>query len=211
MRFIKIFTFFFLIWSIQALSAQSILFEVGQTSSGFTHNSASGPEAFFFSDKGQVLKVSFIQDFLKTHEVSFGASLFEANSLGQVITTELDYRTQFLGVFALSHFNVLSLANRSYCASCTDFNFYLNAGVQFSSLLSGTQKINTDTYNLRGIEDFKGIWFSPILGTKVRFDASDIISLILTYNYIPMLNVTDTEEDFKINSNQLTIGVRLWL
>lgn len=203
--------YFFFFASVEIVCAQSIVFEFGQTSSTYVHNSTSGPKKTFFNDRGQTLKVSLLKDFLRIHEISFGASLFESNSLGQVITTELDYRTQFLGLFSISHFNVLSLANRRYCASCTDFNFYINAGVQLSSMLTGTQKINDDAYDLKGIEDFKGIWFSPILGTKVQFDASDIISLILTYNFTPMFNFTDTDEDFSMNASQITFGIRLWL
>ena len=192
------------------MSAQSILFEFGQTSSAFSYSSKN-PERNFYNSKGQLLKLSILQDFLKAHEVSYGVSLFEANSFGQVITTELDYETQFLGVFSMADFNVLSLANRKYCASCTDFNFYVHTGLQLSTLLSGSQKIDNIIYDLKGVEDFKGLWVSPILGTKIRFDASDIISLILTYNYMPMINTTDSEEDFKITSSQLSFGIQLWL
>lgn len=211
MEFRLLLAFFFFFVSNQMVSAQSIVFEFGQTTSTFVHNSTSGPKKTFFSDRGQALNISLVNDFFKIHEISFGATLFESNSLGQVITTELDYKTQFLGVFSIAHFNVLSLANRQYCASCTDFNLYLNSGVQFSSLVAGTQKINGDAYDLKGVEDFKGIWFSPILGTKIQFDASDIISLILTYNFTPMFNFTDTDEDFSINASQIRFGVRLWL
>lgn len=211
MRFFKTALPFLLILSFaQAVKAQSILFEFGQTSSKFTHNT-SGPEKTFYNSKGQVLKLSLAQDFLTNHEVRFGATLFEANSLGQVITTELDYETQFFGLFTTANFNIFSLANRRYCASCTDFNFYINTGVQLSTLVGGSQKIDNIIYDLKGVEDFKGLWLSPILGAKVRFDASDIISLILTYNFVPMFNFTDTSEDFTINSSQISFGIQLWL
>ena len=209
MQFFKI-VLFICFFSAPMTKAQNVLFEFGQTSSAFSYNSNS-PERNFYSSKGQVLRISILQDFLKAHEVSYGVSLFEANSFGQVITTELDYETQFLGVFSMADFNVLSLANRKYCASCTDFNFYVHTGLQLSTLLSGSQKIDNIIYDLKGVEDFKGLWVSPILGAKIRFDASDIISLILTYNYIPMINITDSEEDFKITSSQLSFGIQLWL
>lgn len=202
--------FILLLPLINEAKAQEILFEFGQTASTFRHN-ATGPKKTFYSSNGQTLKLSLLQDFLSVHKMRFGATLFEANSLGQVITTELDYETQFFGLFTTADFNVLSLANRRYCASCTDFNFFIHTGVQLSTLLSGSQKINNVIYNLKGVEDFKGIWLSPILGTKVRFDASDIISLILTYDFISMFNFTDTEEDFTINSSQLSFGIQLWL
>lgn len=186
------------------------MFEYGQTSAVYSHES-EGPSKNFYSSKGQFIRLSLIRDLLKVHEISFGTSLFQANSLGNVITTELNYETQFLGFFTSSHFNVLSLANRRHCASCTDFNVYINVGIQLSTLLNGTQRIDSSIYDLKGVEDFKGIWFSPILGAKMQFDASDIISLILTLDYIPMLNITDTDEDFKINTSQIGLGIRLWL
>ena len=209
MQFFKI-VLFICFFSAPMTKAQNVLFEFGQTSSAFSY-SPNNPERNFYSSKGQLLKLSILQDFLKAHEVSYGVSLFEANSFGQVITTELDYETQFLGVFSMADFNVLSLANRKHCASCTDFNFYVHTGLQLSTLLSGSQKIDNIIYDLKGVEDFKGLWVSPILGTKIRFDASDIISLILTYNYMPMINITDSEEDFKITSSQLSFGIQLWL
>lgn len=211
MQFFKT-TLLFLLFctSITTLHAQSLQFDYGQTSALYGHKS-EGPAKYFYSSKGQFIRLSLIQDFLKVHEISFGASLFQANSIGNVITTSLDYETQFLGVFTTSHFNVLSIANRRHCASCTDFNFYFNAGLQLAAMLNGTQKIDSTIYDLKGVEDFKGIWFSPILGAKMQFDASDIISLILTLDYIPMLNITDTDEDFKINTSQIGLGIRLWL
>ncbi len=211
MRFFKPILFFSLLLCFSMMAnAQSILFEYGQTSSLFSHN-PNNPEKKFFSAKGQMLRVSLLQDFLKVHEVSFGTSFFEANSLGQVITTELDYETQFLGFFAKTDFNVFSIVNRRHCASCTDFNLFVRAGAQLSMLLNGTQKIDAIIYDLKGVEDFKGLWISPILGTKARFDASDIISLILTFDFMPMFNFTDTDEDFKISSSQLSFGIQLWL
>ena len=50
-----------------------------------------------------------------------------------------------------------------------------------------------------------------MLGIKSRFDASDLISLFMSYEFMPMFNVTDNEEDFKIRQNPLTLGIRLWL
>ena len=209
MQFFKI-VLFTCLFLMPIAKAQNVIFEFGQTSSAFSHNT-NDPKKNFLSSKGQVLRVSVLQDFLKVHEVSFGATVFEANSLGQVINTELDYEAQFFGVFTKADLNVLSLANRKYCSSCTDFNFFIRTGLQFSTLLSGTQKIDNVIYDLKGAEDFKGVWIAPILGTKIRFDASDIISLILTYDLIPMFNFTDTEEDFKISSSQLSFGIQLWL
>lgn len=211
MQFFKVAPTFFLILAFATtVKAQEVLFEFGKTASSFTHN-AAGPKKTFYNSSGQVLKLSLLQDFLSIHKISFGASLFEANSLGQTITTELDYETQFLGIFATAEFNVLSLANRRHCASCTDFNFFVQTGLQLSALIDGSQKIDNIIYDLKGVEDFNGLWLSPVFGAKIRFDASDIISLSVTYNYIPMINVTDTEEDFKITSSQLNFGVQLWL
>lgn len=211
MQFFKVALVFFLILTFPTKAkAQEVLFEFGKTASSFTHNT-TGPKKTFYSSSGQVLKLSFLQDFLSIHKISFGATLFEANSLGQTITTELDYETQFLGIFSTVEFNVLSLANRRHCASCTDFNFFIQTGLQLSALIDGSQKIDNIIYDLKGVEDFKGLWLSPVFGAKIRFDASDIISLILTYNYIPMINITDSEEDFKITSSQLSFGIQLWL
>ena len=40
---------------------------------------------------------------------------------------------------------------------------------------------------------------------------ANLISLFISYEFMPMFNVTDNEEDFKIRQNPLTLGIRLWL
>ena len=165
----------------------------------------------FYSQTGQELRVSYIRSLLSDHEISFGLSFFEANSKGKVITTNLDYQTKFLGAFVKTHFNFLTLFNRRFCTSCTKINFFATVGAQTSILSQGTQKINEQVIDLSGKEDFKGLWVAPMLGIKSRFDASDLISLFISYEFMPMFNVTDNEEDFKIRQNPLTLGIRLWL
>ena len=108
-------------------------------------------------------------------------------------------------------FNFLTLFNRRFCTSCTKINFFATVGAQTSILSQGTQKINEQVIDLSGKEDFKGLWVAPMLGIKSRFDASDLISLFISYEFMPMFNVTDNEEDFKIRQNPLTLGIRLWL
>ena len=80
------------------LSGQCINFEIGQTTSFYSHKTQS-PEISFFSTTGQSFRFSYSKEFLNNHEVSFGISLEQANSIGRVINTELIYDTRFLGVF----------------------------------------------------------------------------------------------------------------
>ena len=72
------------------LSGQSINFEIGQTTSFYSHKTQS-PEISFFSTTGQSFRFSYSKEFLSTHEISFGISLEQANSIGRVINTELIY------------------------------------------------------------------------------------------------------------------------
>ena len=116
-----------------------------------------------------------------------------------------------MGVFSKLDYNIISIANRKFCASCTNIQLFATIGGQLSSLVAGTQKINESTFNLKGVEDFKGIWISPLIGLKLRFDASDFISLYGAYEFIPMINITDNKEKFKINQSIIIFGFRLWL
>ena len=192
------------------LSGQSINFEIGQTTSFYSHKTQS-PEINFFTTTGQSFRFSYSKEFLNNHEVSFGISLEQANSIGRVINTELIYDTRFLGVFTKLDYRIISVANRKFCASCTNIQLFATIGGQLSSLVAGTQKINESTFNLKGVEDFKGIWISPLIGLKLRFDASDLVSLYGAYEFIPMINITDNKEKFKINQSIIIFGFRLWL
>ena len=145
------------------LIGQSINFEIGQTTSFYSHKTQS-PEISFFSTTGQSFRFSYSKEFLSTHEISFGISLEQANSIGRVINTELVYDTRFLGVFSKLDYNIISIANRKFCASCTNIQLFATIGGQLSSLVAGTQKINESTFNLKGVEDFKDIWIPPLIG-----------------------------------------------
>jgi hypothetical protein len=116
-----------------------------------------------------------------------------------------------LGVFTKLDYSIIRVANRKFCDSCTNIQLFATLGGQLSSLVAGTQKINESTFNLKGVEYFKVLWISTIIGLKLRFDASDLISLYGAYEFIPMINITDNKEKFKINQSIIIFGFRLWL
>ena len=208
--FCRISILLLMLLSINGYTQEGIVFEFGQNTSNYSHKTEV-PPLDFYSQTGQELRISYIRSLLSDHEISFGLSFFEANSKGKVITTNLDYQTKFLGAFVKTHFNFLTLFNRRFCTSCTKINFFATVGAQTSILSQGTQKINEQVIDLSGKEDFKGLWVAPMLGINSRFDASELISLFISYEFMPMFNVTDNEEDFKIRQNPLTLGIRLWL
>jgi hypothetical protein len=189
---------------------QSLNVEIGQSTAAYSHKTQV-PKVNFFPTSGQVFRVSYTQEFWSDHELNIGASIEQANSLGSVIDTELAYDTQFLGVFSKLDMNIINIFNRKHCSSCTDIQFFATLGGQLSTLVGGSQKINEVTYSLKGVEDFKGIWVAPLVGIKVKFDAADFISLYGLYEFMPMINVTDNLERFRINQRIMAFGIKLWL
>lgn len=207
-----ILTFYFniLFFPLSSIYGQSLNIEFGQTTASYAHKTKL-PKVNFFPATGQVLRMSYAEEFLVNHELNIGIALEEANSLGSVVDTELEYSTRFLGLFGKVDLNIINVINRKYCSSCTDIQLFTTLGGQISTLASGTQKTNEVTYNLKGIEDFKGFWLTPVVGAKVKFDARDFISVYGLYEFMPMFNVSGNEERFRINQNILVFGIRLWL
>jgi hypothetical protein len=190
--------------------SQSLNMEIGQSTAAYSHKNQV-PKVNFFPTSGQVFRVAYAQTFWGDHELNIGASIEQANSLGSVIDTEIVYDTQFLGIFGKFDMNIINIFNRKHCSSCTDIQFFATLGGQLSTLVGGSQKINEVTYSLKGIEDFKGLWVAPLVGIKVKFDAADFMSLYGLYEFMPMINVTDNQEKFRINQRIMALGIRLWL
>ena len=207
---IQILNGFILFFISTCAYAQSINVEIGQTTAAYTHKTQV-PKVKFFPVQGQAFRVAYAQEFLRNQELNIGVSLEQANSLGSVIDSELVYETQFLGVFGKFDINIFNVINRKYCSSCTDIQFFATLGGQLSTLVGGTQKTNEVTYSLKGVEDFKGLWVAPLAGVKVKFDAADFISIYGLYEFMPMFNITDNQERFRINQGIIAFGLRLWL
>ncbi|WP_372753555.1 hypothetical protein [Mariniflexile sp.] len=87
--------------------------------------------------------------------------------------------------------------------------FYAKGAVATGVLLEGTQTLNDEIIDLKGVDDFKNPMISYKAGASVLYPVANDLSFYIQYMYGKSLNLSNSAdgESLKIKSNNISFGV----
>ena len=190
--------------------SQEVFLEGGLTTSNFEFTNSNGQELENLNSvrKGY-LSVGFSHE-ISTEglNVSVGASHNSYGSVGSddVLGTFFEYDVDYLGINLGFDYELFTFY---------DFTPFLKVNASYEFLLQGTQRLNNQVFNLKGVEEFDdaGIFFRGGLG--VSYPISEKSTIYVLYTYGQSLDLEDTSpnsnEKLKIYMNNIGIGFTLSL
>jgi hypothetical protein len=134
---------------------------------------------------------------------SVGLTLNQYNAEAGNITTIYDWKTEYVGIQNSINYSVVK---------SNHIDLTINGGLNFSTMISGNQKINNSKFDLFDYKEFTGVVFTPSLGLRTKCNLSEYGYLSLGYNYSGSFNLTnDTQKKLTFRTHQVLFGIHFEL
>ena len=114
----------------------------------------------------------------------------------------ISWNTNYLGLQGVAKYKVLD-------TDPSPISVNLTAGINFNHIVSGEQKINGQTFNLTDEEEFKGIFFKPMIGVDVQYFLLDNMAVCFGYRYSKNFGLSSGDEDLNFNIRQLQFAISI--
>ena len=91
-----------------------------------------------------------------------------------------------------------------------DFNFGIYALGALSTMINGTQVLNTSSYELRGHPDFKGLLLQTGAGASASYNIFSQGSISLQYDFTKSFKIGEkTAEKLSFLNNRILFGIHI--
>ena len=200
-----LFSITLIVLALNFSSAQELYFNVGRnfTTYDYTNSQgASNPDVE--PSSGASYEVGYIFPMGDKFGIAAGLTLDQFNATGGNMVNNYSWNSNYLGLQGVAKYKVLE-AYRS------PISLNLNAGINFNHIVSGQQKINGQTFNLAQEDEFKGLFFKPIIGFDVQYFLLDDIAIGIGYHYSKNFGLSSGEQDLNFNNSQLQFGILMSL
>lgn len=195
-----IFLFFLLSITIGILQAQEVYIQMGKNYTKYLFSAETNELPTFTADVGNSYTLGFST--LKSNDspffLDFGLSINEYNAKGYYGLENLEYKTNYAGLFTA--LNCRIIYSKQNCLA-------ISAGISTQSIVQGNQKINNSNDNLMKQEEFKGLVLGPKLGLKYTYAINNDINLLVDYGYSKHWNLTYSgTQKLSINNHGIHFG-----
>lgn len=200
----KIIALITLLFSFSLGSAQEgfLGFGPNQTVYDYT-NSEGSTNNNIFSDNGTHFEGGYVI-FTRARKLSITTSVTfdQFNAIGGNSLNDYSWRTSFAGLQGGIRYGLIDEGTDA------DIHFFINVGATIKKMISGTQKINGEVFNLNSEGEFNGLFKGGYFGPELRYLANEIIAVGLGYTY--SLNFGTTKEGQTLNINSGAFVLKLY-
>lgn len=134
--------------------------------------------------------------------LDLGVALNAYNAVGGDGLHRYSWDTNYLGVQSTVGYEVLG-DYRSY------FNVVVQAGLNLNHIISGTQQIDGQTFDLTEEPEFTGLFVQPLAGAEVNYKFTRTLAVGVVYRYGINFGVTNTtDQKLHFNNHQLVFHLR---
>ena len=194
-----------IVFALNFSSAQEVYLNVGRNFTTYDYTNSQGEDnPNVESSSGASYEVGYIFPMGDKFGIAAGITLDQFNATGGNLVNNYSWNTNYLGLQGMAKYKVLE-ANRS------PISVNLNAGINFNHIVSGEQKINGQTFKLSAEDEFKGLFFKPIVGLDVQYFLLDDIAIGIGYHYSKNFGLSSGEEDLNFNNSQLQFCILMSL
>ena len=200
-----LFSIALIVFALNFSSAQEVYLNVGRNFTTYDYTNSQGDSnPNVESSSGASYEVGYIFSLGDKFGIAAGLTLDQFNATGGNMVNNYSWDTNYLGLQGVAKYKVLD-ANRS------PVSLNLNAGINFNHIVGGEQKINGQTFKLTDEDEFKGLFFKPIVGLDVQYFLLDNIAIGLGYHYSKNFGLSSGEQDLNFNNSQLQFGILMSL
>ena len=200
-----LFSIALIVFALNFSSAQEVYLNVGRNFTTYDYTNSQGdsnPDVE--PSSGTYYEVGYIFSLGDKFGIAVGLALDQFNATGGNMVNNYSWDSNYLGLQGVAKYKVLE-AYRS------PISLNLNAGINFNHIVSGQQKINGQTFNLTQEDEFKGLFFKPIIGFDVQYFLLDDIAIGIGYHYSKNFGLSSGEQDLNFNNSQLQFGILMSL
>jgi hypothetical protein len=131
----------------------------------------------------------------------FGFSINEYNAKGYSGAFNLDYKTNYMGLFGAINSAIIQ----------TEFNcLAFNVGLSTETIVNGNQSINSVNYDLLKQEEFKGFVLSPKIGLQYTYVINSDLNLLMDYSYSRHWNLSKSgTQKLSIQNHGIHFGLSI--
>jgi opacity protein-like surface antigen len=203
--------YFLLLGVMYSVSAQDAYFSAGRNFTTYDYlNSFGASNSNIKGGTGSFYEMGVILGLYDNIGVALGVTLSELNATGGTLVDNYTWDTNYLGLQGVLKYKVvggISRTNRN-----KGFSMYLNAGINFNTLINGQQKINGQTFDLTKSIEFNGFFIQPLVGIDLNYAVTDNLSFGLGYNFSKNYRSAKSgDESLKMNNNQLRFNLLMSL
>ena len=200
-----LFSIALIVLALNFSSAQEVYLNVGRNFTTYDYTNSQGDSnPNVESSSGASYEVGYIFSLGDKFGIAAGLTLDQFNATGGNMVNNYSWDTSYLGLQGVAKYKVLE-ANRS------PISLNLNAGINFNHIIGGEQKINGQTFKLTDEDEFKGLFFKPIIGLDVQYFLLDNIAIGIGYHYSKNFGLSSGEQDLNFNNSQLQFGILMSL
>ena len=200
-----LFSIALIVFALNFSSAQEVYLNVGRNFTTYDYTNSQGDSnPNVESSSGASYEVGYIFSLGDKFGVAAGLTLDQFNATGGNMVNNYSWDSNYLGLQGVAKYKVLE-AYRS------PISLNLNAGINFNHIVGGEQKINGQTFKLTDEDEFKGLFFKPIVGLDVQYFLLDNIAIGLGYHYSKNFGLSSGEQDLNFNNSQLQFGILMSL
>ena len=194
-----------IVFALNFSSAQEVYLNVGRNFTTYDYTNSQGEDnPNIESSSGASYEVGYIFPMGDKFGIAAGITLDQFNANGGNLVNSYSWDTNYLGLQGMAKYKVLD-------TSTSPFSVNINAGVNFNHIVSGEQKINAQTFKLTDEDEFKGLFFKPIVGLDVQYFLLDDITIGIGYHYSKNFGLSSGDEDLNFNNNQMQFGILISL
>jgi len=199
----KVILLFIFSFSIGFLQAQEVFFQVGKNLSSYVFSDPGNEVASLSSNVGTAYKIGYST--AKSQDspffYDFGVTINEYHAKGYSGKINLDYKTNYLGLFGSIHCAIIK----------SEFNnLAISTGVSTESIVHGNQSINSTDYNLLKQEEFKGFVLSPKIGLQYTYVINSDLNLLMDYSYSRHWNLSKSgTQKLSIQNHGIHFGLSI--
>ena len=200
-----LFSIALIVFALNFSSAQEVYLNVGRNFTTYDYTNSQGDSnPNVESSSGVSYEVGYIFPMGDKFGIAAGLTLDQFNATGGNMVNNYSWDTNYLGLQGVAKYKVLE-GGRS------PISLNLNAGINFNHIIGGEQKINGQTFKLTDEDEFKGLFFKPIVGLDVQYFLLDNIAIGIGYHYSKNFGLSSGEQDLNFNNSQLQFGILMSL
>jgi opacity protein-like surface antigen len=200
-----LFSIALIVFALNFSSAQEVYLNVGRNFTTYDYTNSQGDSnPNVESSSGASFEVGYIFSLGDKFGIAAGLTLDQFNATGGNMVNNYSWDTNYLGLQGVAKYKVLE-------GSRSPISLNLNAGINFNHIVGGEQKINGQTFKLTDEDEFKGLFFKPIVGLDVQYFLLDNIAIGIGYHYSKNFGLSSGEQDLNFNNSQLQFGILMSL
>lgn len=192
------------VFALNFSSAQEVYLNLGRNFTTFDYTNSQGEENLNIeSSSGASYEVGYVFPMGNKFGIAAGLTLDQYNATWGNFFNNYSWDINYLGLQGMARYTVIDAGSEPFAVN-------LKAGINFNHIISGEQKINGQTFNLTGEDEFKGLFVKPVFGLDVQYFLLDDFAISMGYNF--SINSKRGEssngnEKLNFNNSQLQFGI----